>query len=336
VTRTRTFDGGDPTAIAEAAQWLRSGKLVAIPTETVYGLGANALDDRAVARIFAAKERPAFDPLIVHVATPEAAWAMIDGEPPAAARRLANAFWPGPFTIVLPRGEQVSELVTSGLPDVAIRVPAHDVARAVIAAAGVPVAAPSANLFGRVSPTTADHVLAQLDGVIDAVLDGGPCRIGVESTVVRIVDGGVEILRHGGVTREQIEALGLRVHDGVRVLERPLAPGQLARHYATQTPLRLFEHDTLQRRAGDRSAPHDLLLVVAGAAPACAATWSEVVLLAPDGDLGEAAAALFATMRELDQRGVRCIDVLACPREGIGRAICDRLERAAATHGEHS
>lgn len=331
---TRLLDGGNPAEVAEAAALLRNGKLVAIPTETVYGLGANALDSRAVATIFAAKQRPAFDPLIVHVATQQAAWALVAGEPPAEARALATAFWPGPLTLVLPRAGHVSELVTSGLPDVAIRVPAHAVARAVIEAAGVPIAAPSANTFGRVSPTTAEHVLAQLDGVIDAVLDGGPCVVGVESTVVRIVDGAVEVLRHGGITREHIEALGLRVFDGVRVLERPLAPGQLARHYATQVPLRLFDRETLAKRALEAGATRDVLVVVAGPAPQIANAWRDVVLLAPDGDLSRSAAALFSTMRALDESGAREIDVLACERVGIGRAICDRLERAAATHEE--
>lgn len=325
------LDAAEPADIELAATLLRRGGLVAIPTETVYGLAANALDVRAVARIFEAKQRPAFDPLIVHVASADAAWKLVRGEVPAVARRLADTFWPGPLTITLPRADMVPELVTSGLPDVALRVPAHPVARALLNATGFPLAAPSANRFGRVSPTRAEHVLEQLDGAIDAVLDGGPCTVGVESTVVRLDGQVIEILRHGGVPREALEALGVPVRDGVRVLERPLAPGQLARHYATSTPLRLLADGPLQAPA---DAAARALLVVAGPAPDAASAWGHVRTLAPDGDLYAAAAELFAALRSLDRGSYAGIDVIPCANIGIGRAIVDRLQRATVRDEE--
>ncbi len=223
----RVLDGDDPRAVAEAATALRAGLLVALPTETVYGLGANALDARAVARIFEAKGRPHFDPLIVHVPDADAVGALtqIDDLREAFAR-LSAAFWPGPLTLVLPRRPVVPDLVTSGLPSVAVRVPRHPVTRAVLRAAGVPVAAPSANPFGYVSPTTAAHVA----DAVDLILDGGPCAIGLESTIVSLLDDRPTLLRPGGIPRADLEAVIGPIAEGVRVLERPLAPGQLARH----------------------------------------------------------------------------------------------------------
>jgi L-threonylcarbamoyladenylate synthase len=230
----------DQQGLDEAAAILRRGGLVAMPTETVYGLAANALDPVAVARIFEAKRRPSFDPLIVHLPSADRAFALATSVP-EAARLLAATFWPGPLTLVLPRAATIPDIVAAELPTVGLRVPAHPVARQLLERVGIPLAAPSANLFGFVSPTSAAHVLDGLDGRIDALIDGGPCAHGLESTVVAFDDDRPIILRHGAITREQITALCGDVGEGARILERPLAPGQLARHYATRTPLRLFE-----------------------------------------------------------------------------------------------
>lgn len=318
------LDGSDPRAVAEAATALRAGLLVALPTETVYGLGANALDARAVARIFEAKGRPRFDPLIVHVPDADAvgALAQIDDARVAFAR-LSAAFWPGPLTLVLPRRPTVPDLVTSGLPSVAVRVPRHPVTRAVLRAAGVPVAAPSANPFGYVSPTTAAHVADQLGDAVDLILDGGPCAIGLESTIVSLLDDRPTLLRPGGIPRADLEAVIGPMAEGVRVLERPLAPGQLARHYATRTPLRLVTPDALT------PAPERALLVLAGPPPAGSEGYGRVLALAATGDLTATAAALFATLRTLDAAGHAGVDVLPCPLEGLGVAIMDRVRRAA-------
>ncbi len=322
----RVLDGDDPRAVAEAATALRAGLLVALPTETVYGLGANALDARAVARIFEAKGRPHFDPLIVHVPDADAVGALAQFDDLREAfARLSAAFWPGPLTLVLPRRPVVPDLVTSGLPSVAVRVPRHPVTRAVLRAAGVPVAAPSANPFGYVSPTTAAHVADQLGDAVDLILDGGPCAIGLESTIVSLLDDRPTLLRPGGIPRADLEAVIGPIAEGVRVLERPLAPGQLARHYATRTPLRLIAPDALT------PAPERALLVLAGSPPAGSAGYGQVVTLAPGGDLTATAAALFATLRTLDAAGHEGVDVLPCPLEGLGVAIMDRVRRATVS-----
>ena len=226
---------GLPRALRDAGAWLRAGKLVAFPTETVYGLGANALDEEAVRRVFEAKGRPAFNPLIVHVDSLERV-GEVAREVPAQARELAATFWPGPLTIVLPRSAAVPDVVTGGLETVGVRMPAHPVARALLAEAQVPVAAPSANPFTQVSPTTAQHVLARLDGRIDAVIDGGPTDVGIESTVVAINgDGALVLLRHGGISREQLQQRGFVVveasdDEGDGAARR--SPGRVERHYA--------------------------------------------------------------------------------------------------------
>lgn len=324
----------DPDALAEAADILRSGGLVAMPTETVYGLAANALDPRAVERIFEAKRRPGFDPLIVHLAAADELGrvARMD-ELPEEARRVAFGCWPGSITVVVPKGDAVSDRVTSGLPDVAVRVPDHPAALALLRAAGVPLAAPSANLFGQLSPTRAEHVADGLGDAVDLILDGGPCTHGVESTVVgfgpRLAPPGHgAVLRHGGLPMEAIIArTGVPLVEGVRVLERPLAPGQLARHYAPRTPLRLLDPNAIPTSP----APDRALLVAAGPGPDHAdTTWGVVARLAPGGDLREAAHHLFATLRELDRRGLAGIDVIPCSEDGVGRALVDRLRRAAA------
>lgn len=315
----------DQEGLDEAAALLRSGGLVAIPTETVYGLAANALDPVAVARIFEAKRRPSFDPLIVHLPSAESAFALATFVP-EAARLLAAAFWPGPLTLVLPRAAIIPDIVAAELPTVGLRVPAHPVARQLLERVGLPLAAPSANLFGFVSPTSAAHVLDGLDGRIDAVLDGGPCAHGVESTVVAFEEGRPVILRHGAITREQIAALCGDVGEGARVLERPLAPGQLARHYATRTALRLFERaDQLPSPAATAT-----LIVIAGPIPDAQRTGNlSARALAPSGSLTEAAAALFAALREADASGASELRILTCDDSGLGRAINDRLRRAA-------
>ncbi len=307
----------DAAGIARAAEALRRGELVGLPTETVYGLAGDAGSDRAVAAIFAAKDRPRFNPLIVHVARLAAAerLAVFD----ARAHRLAAAFWPGPLTLVLPRRADggVSLLCSAGLDTLAVRMPAHDVARAVIRAAGLPLAAPSANPSGRLSPTTAAHVVEGLGDRVALVLDGGPCPVGVESTVVDLTGASAVLLRPGGVPEEPITRL-------IGPLVRPRSggplksPGMLESHYAPQLPLRLDARDV---------APDEALLAFGPGAPAGARA---TLNLSPRGDVEEAAAHLFDYLRRLDASGARAIAAMAVPEHGIGRAINDRLRRAAA------
>lgn len=304
----------DDAGISRAAQLLRAAQLVAIPTETVYGLAGDARDDRAVAAIFAAKNRPQFNPLIVHL--PDVAAVARYAVMTDAAVRLAAAFWPGPLTLVLPlRADAgLSPLVTAGNDSVAVRVPSHPVARAVLEAFGGPVAAPSANPSGRVSPTRAEHVLEGLSGRIAAVLDGGPCAVGVESTIISC-DGSPALLRAGGVTVEAAEAvLGAplaRPGDAAR----PTAPGQLASHYAPEAAVRL---EAVAAQPGE---------VLVGFGPV-----TGDLSLSEAGDLTEAAARLFHILREADRLagpGGR-IAFAPVPEMGLGRAINDRLRRAAA------
>ncbi|MGE0487043.1 MAG: L-threonylcarbamoyladenylate synthase [Gammaproteobacteria bacterium] len=324
------------TDVAAAADALRAGKLVAFATETVYGLGANALDAGAVARIFAAKDRPLFDPLIVHLAAPESIGEVCNEVPPLAAR-LVEAFWPGPLTLVLPRRDGVPDLVTSGLPDVAVRVPDHTLARELIRLAGVPIAAPSANLFGRVSPTTAAHVMEQLDGRIDVVLDGGPCRVGVESTIVAFDDDGCpRVLRYGGLAIEALRAMCGEVRlpparggSGTDEMRAQPAPGMLEQHYAPRKPLTVVE--TLARAGVDVLSGTETgalgVLAFRGLPAGLAAAVSET--LSPRGSLEEAATNLFAALRRLDAAPVTRIVAERVPDEGLGRAINDRLRRAS-------
>lgn len=306
----------DGRGLAEAAAILREGGLVAFPTETVYGLGADAGNGRAVAGIYAAKGRPSFNPLIVHLPGAEEVDRL--AEVPERARDLMAAFWPGPLTLVLPlrEGAPLSPLVTAGLPSVALRAPAHPLARALLEAAGRPLAAPSANPSGRVSPTTAGHVLAGLAGRIDAVLDGGACAVGLESTILALGPGGPRLLRAGGLPVETLEAaLGERLAldtDPARIV----APGQMASHYAPRGRLRL------NARAAE---PGEVMLGFGEVA-------GELTLSA-SGDLQEAAASLFAALHSLDAMGAERIAVAPVPERGLGRAINDRLRRAAASRG---
>jgi L-threonylcarbamoyladenylate synthase len=326
VSAARVLRADDPAAIAAAAEAIRHGGLVAFPTETVYGLGANALDARAVARIFEAKARPSFDPLIVHVASlaglPRVAEA---GDPRVAA--LAARFWPGPLTLVLPRRPAVPEIVTSGLATVGVRVPAHPAARALLVAAGTPIAAPSANPFGYVSPTTAAHVAERLGDAVDLILDGGPCHVGVESTILSLASEPPLVLRPGGVSLEELEhALG-RPLEIASSAERPLAPGQLLQHYATTTPLRVVDGPPA---AGLGTGLRVGLVAFAPPRAASVAGFAAVEVLAPDGSLATAATNLFAALRRLDALGLDLILAERCPEHGLGRAIMDRLRRAAA------
>ncbi|GBD49779.1 L-threonylcarbamoyladenylate synthase [Methylopila sp. Yamaguchi] len=311
-----------PAEAATAGALLASGRLVAFPTETVYGLGADATDAGAVADLYAAKGRPAFNPLISHVpSTPDA---MRLGRFDAHARVLAEAFWPGPLTLVVPVADDcpVSDLARAGLATLALRVPAHPLARAVLAAAARPIAAPSANRSGRVSPTTAAHVLDDLAGRIDAVLDGGATDVGVESTIVACFGGEVRLLRPGGVSRAELERVLGRPLDGDLADDagRPLAPGRLLSHYAPAAPVRL---DATEVRPGEA------LLAFGPLMPGVESA-GVVENLSPSGDLREAAANLFAALRRLDAAAPAAIAVAPIPAEGLGEAIRDRLERAAA------
>src|SRR6185295_6995519 len=308
----------DHDATLAAARALGDGGLVAFPTETVYGLGADATNGTAVARLYAAKGRPRFNPLIAHVADLAAARRLAVFN--ADAERLARAFWPGPLTLVLPKllGCPVSQLATAGLDTIAVRVPDHPVAHDILAALGKPVVAPSANRSGHVSPTTAAHVRGDLDGRVDLILDGGPTSVGVESTIVACL-GAPVLLRPGGLPREDIErVLGRALADDSSPSgEAPLAPGMLGSHYAPKTPLRLNARSV---NAGE------VLLAFGADAPAGAKTLN----LSVSGDLVEAAANLFSHLRALDAVGASAIAVMPIPNDGLGEAINDRFARAAA------
>ncbi len=312
----------ETAAITKAAEILRRGGLVAMPTETVYGLAADAMNGQAVARIFEAKHRPSFNPLIVHV--PDLATAKnlaIFTEP---AEQLAHAFWPGPLTLVLQYHPQagISELVSAGLPTLALRVPAHPVGQAVLRAAATPIAAPSANRSGHVSPTTAAHVAVDLEGSIDLVLDAGPCEVGIESTVIDCSaqsNAEPSLLRPGGISVEQIEAaLGRRLKPPQTTFDAPRSPGQLISHYAPRARVRL---NVAAPEPGEA-----LLAFGPQIPPHC----GPMINLSETRNLREAAANLFAALRALDAEGCRSIAVLPIPGEGLGEAINDRLLRAAA------
>jgi L-threonylcarbamoyladenylate synthase len=314
--RVTHIEAATERAIAEAARLLRQGRLVAFPTETVYGLGASALDDAAIASVFAAKERPRFNPLIVHVSS--RAEAEEHGFFTPQARELADAFWPGGLTLVLPRRDssRLSLLVSAGLDTVAIRAPNHPIARALLSAAGVPIAAPSANRAGAVSPTTATHVVRELQGRVDMVLDAGPSPIGIESSVIGFDGARPVLLRPGAITREAIGAVVGRLDEPAKGDVR--APGMLASHYAPRAQLRLDVDDV---RAGEA-------LLAFG--PNVPASSDPICNLSPRGDLSEAAANLFSMLRQLDQSGATTIAVMRVPEDGLGEAINDRLRRAAA------
>jgi L-threonylcarbamoyladenylate synthase len=320
-TATRTILAG-PDATAVAARCLASGELVAFPTETVYGLGADAANGEAIARLYLAKGRPSFNPLIAHVMDLAAArrLALFD----AAAERLAAAFWPGPLTLVLPKAPScpVADLATAGLDTVAVRAPDSPVAQAILAAFDAPIVAPSANRSGHVSPTTAAHVAADLGGRIDLIVDGGPTSVGLESTIVACV-GEPTLLRPGGLAREDIERVLGRplAQRKTQQTDAPAAPGMLASHYAPKAALRLNASDV---------RPGEALLAFGPHLPPGSEGAHALRNLSTKGDLIEAAANLFAHLRALDGSGAGGIAVMPLPHEGLGEAINDRLARAAA------
>lgn len=317
----------DCAAIAEAARLIRAGELVAFPTETVYGLGGDATNERAVAKIFEAKGRPQFNPLISHVRDATAAKRFVQWS--ETAERLAAKFWPGPLTLVLPRaaGSPIALLATAGLETVAIRAPAHPMAQALIRAAQVPVAAPSANRSGAISPTRAEHVAESLGDKVAMILDGGPCIVGIESTVLDLTAERPTLLRPGGATREAIEAVigpialsdALPTGDAARK-----SPGQLQSHYAPARPVRLDAS----------TVADDEALLAFGPKPLAGA--KRTLNLSVAGDLGEAAANLFAHLRTLDRPDIARIAIMPVPHTGLGLAINDRLRRAAADDGSGS
>lgn len=312
-----------PSECARAVALLREGEVVALPTETVYGLAADALNAIAVAKIFEAKERPRFDPLIVHL--PSRDWlgkvAHLGTQDRELISKLADAFWPGPFTMVLPKRDIVPEIVTAGLDTVAVRISAHSVFGEVIRAFGAPLAAPSANRFGRISPTAAAHVLEELNGRIPLVVDGGPTQHGLESTIVALRNGRIEVLRRGPVTERQLAEFSEVVV--IKSSQRPEAPGQLPSHYAPKTPLILLDAGSFVPAPGQRCG---LLSWKSGALP----SFAEVRRLSGRQDLVEAAANLFRFLRELDNLDLDLIVAEALQEEGLGAAINDRLRRAAS------
>ena len=349
-TRVVKVDAQQPDAavIEEAAAALRAGKLVAFPTETVYGLGAHALEEHAVQKIFDAKERPATDPLIVHIAhigqVSHCASVF-----PANARKLALAFWAGPLTLILPKKPSIPDLVTAGLPNVALRAPAHRVARALVETAGIPIAAPSANRFSRPSPTTAAHVRDDLDGRIDLILDGGPTDIGLESTIVDFSVDPPVVRRPGSLTFEQVHSLVPEVVLGAgqgTESEPQVAPGQLTRHYAPRAELTLYEGDlalVVQRigadvrtavaqgsKVGILAPEEDLKALAPVLASMAAAGRVEVRPFGARRDLERSARELFAALRALDASGVNLIFASSPGTDGLALAIRDRLARAAA------
>jgi L-threonylcarbamoyladenylate synthase len=307
-----------PDAIASAAALLRAGKLVAFPTETVYGLGGDATNDRAVARIFAAKGRPRFNPLIVHV--PDLAVAEKIAEFNARALDAAQRFWPGPLTLVLQRREtaDISLLARAGLDTVAVRVPSHPVAQALLRETGRPLAAPSANRSGHVSPTLAEHVAAELGRRVALILDGGACAVGLESTVLDVSGSRPALLRPGGVTLEQLEDVLGAIEAQASDPSAPRSPGQLASHYAPRLPLRMNAVD---------ARPGEALLAFGPEPPD---GFAEALNLSKAGDLAEAAANFFAMLRRLDRPEYAGIAAMPIPEHGLGLAINDRLRRAAA------
>ena len=310
------------TFIHMAAQALQQGNVVAFPTETVYGLGANALNAEAVAKIFEIKQRPFFDPLIVHVDSLNMVQQVVATLPDIALRCM-EAFWPGPLTLVLPKSNSIPEIVTAGLDTVAVRMPQHEVAQKLIQASGVPIAAPSANPFGYLSPTTAEHVAKQLGDKVDIILDGGKCPVGVESTIIKIERDAITLLRHGGIPLEEIEAVAGKVN--IIKHTQVEAPGQLPYHYAPKTKIVLIKDIT--------NIPDD---------SSCAIILYKkrdlpfknihTMYLSDNGDMRQAAANLFTCLHALDAMKLAVIYAEEIPEVGLGQAIMDRLKKAQARH----
>lgn len=308
------------TSINQAAAHILKGNLVGFPTETVYGLGANALDPYAVAKIFELKDRPAFDPLIVHIASLDELERLTKTRD-ARVYQLAERFFPGPLTLILPKSDEVPDIVTSGLATVGIRMPNHPIALELIRKAGVPIAAPSANKFGQVSPTKAEHVLKQLPDV-DYLLDGGRTDVGIESTIISLNDKGFEILRYGVITREEIEEL-IPYHElGIDKQENIVSPGMLKSHYSPSKPIYIIEDKAPTSEERKKAG----LLSYSGKD---SANYQIVDLLSPDGNLKTYAVNLFAAIHKMEESDVECIYAEAVPEEGVGIAIMDKLRKAA-------
>ena len=312
----------ESAAVAAAAEMLLAKGIVALPTETVYGLAGNALEPESVGKIFEAKTRPSFDPLIVHIASFDWLDRLITGSASGLiAEQLVEKFWPGPLTILFPRSALVPDLVTAGLDEVAIRMPRHPLFLAVLRGVGKPLAAPSANRFGRVSPTLAAHVLEELDGRIPLILDGGPTDFGVESTIIRVIQGRIEILRPGPVTEEELAAIA--PPDERKGLQKIVAPGQTPSHYAPAKSVRIFDAAAV----GPESRNHAL---ICWGPIRHQDDFAVVRSLSEAGDLRIAAQRLFGLMREMDQLEVEQIVIDPVPEEDLGKAIMNRIRRAAA------
>lgn len=313
--------------LQQAVRLLEQGQVIGLPTETVYGLAADALNPTALALIFSIKGRPSHHPLILHLA--DASWLPhYTHSLPPSALLLANAFWPGPLTLLVPKSDQVPDAVTGGRPTVAVRVPAHPLARQVIQNLGRPVAAPSANRFGSVSPTSKQHVLDDLGNDVPLVLDGGPCSIGVESTIVDCTSDSPRLVRPGSVSRADLErVLGVAVPDQDGSVQ---APGTLASHYAPRAPVLLVSQEELTKQLGSEAQNLGLLLGVITQAPFDQTVPAHVRLIVLPEDLPAAAQRLYASLRQLDEQGCTRILSTLPPEEGVGLAMADRLRRAAA------
>lgn len=315
----------DSESIRLAGKTIRMGGLVAFPTETVYGLGCDARNADAAAKVFEAKQRPQFDPLIVHIVDREQLEQVVTSVP-SMAQRLIDAFWPGPLTLVLAKQVAIPDLVTAGLSTVAIRMPNHPVAQALIREAGTLIAAPSANPFGYVSPTTAQHVAEGLGSKVDLILDDGPCSVGVESTIISLAGPQPELLRPGSITIEELSAVIGPIHRSSTVSDKPIAPGQLSRHYATQTQLMILDSAGARPslKADERAG-----LLIHSPPRDDDDRFAAVEVLSSSGDVREAARHLFAALRRLDSLGLDRIYAEPCKEEGLGCAIMDRLRRCA-------
>jgi len=313
----------DAGTIRQAAEIIRQGGIVAFPTETVYGLGADAYNPLAVARVFEVKRRPFFDPLIVHIASPAHLKKLVK-DIPSSARKLTEKLWPGPLTVVLFKEEHIPDIVTAGLPTVALRMPSHPMALSLIKESKCPLAAPSANPFGYLSPTTAEHVRGQLADQVDLILDGGPCPVGVESTIVSFSENKPRLLRPGGVSLEEIESIIGKVEIN-SIKDRPVAPGMLPRHYAPRTPIVLdWDEKHLDSYKGKKIG------FLAFREPENFLQFQHIEVLSKKGDFREAAANLFSAIRRLDALDLDLILAEAVPEAGLGRAIMDRLRRATS------
>jgi L-threonylcarbamoyladenylate synthase len=313
----------DNKAIYRAAEIIKGGGIVAFPTETVYGLGADVFNPLAVARVFEVKKRPYFDPLIIHVAHPSDVEELVK-EIPSNAKKLVEKFWPGPLTVVLLKEEDIPDIVTAGLPTVAIRMPNHPMALSLIKESKCPIAAPSANPFGYLSPTTAEHVRDQLGDQVDLILDGGPCPVGVESTIVSFLEGRLRLLRPGGVSLEEIESIIGKVEISPIEKDRPSAPGLLPRHYAPRTPIVLNWDEKYLDLYKDKN-----IGLLAFQETKNNLKFHSIEVLSKKGDIREAAANLFAAIRRLDALNLDLIVAEPISEIGLGRAIMDRLRRAS-------